>query len=53
VEVCPKHCISFSKQFNKFGYHWAVLEKDNACAGCGFCYMMCPDVCIEVYKDAL
>lgn len=51
IKFCPKQCISFSKQFNEFGYHWAILEKENDCIGCGFCFMMCPDVCIETYKD--
>jgi 2-oxoglutarate ferredoxin oxidoreductase subunit delta len=50
INACPKQCIAFSKQFNKVGYHWAVLEKEDACIGCGFCYMTCPDVCIEVYR---
>jgi 2-oxoglutarate ferredoxin oxidoreductase subunit delta len=50
MKACPKKCISFSKQFNKAGYCWAVLEKEGTCIGCGFCYMVCPDVCIEVYK---
>ena len=50
-EKCKGCSLCFSKQFNKAGYHWASLEKENACIGCGFCYMVCPDVCIEVYKD--
>jgi 2-oxoglutarate ferredoxin oxidoreductase subunit delta len=51
IEACLKQCISFSKQFNKVGYYWAVFSKENTCVGCGFCYMVCPDVCIEVHKD--
>ncbi|MDR1511468.1 MAG: ferredoxin family protein [Endomicrobium sp.] len=51
IEFCPRQCIFFSKQFNKSGYHWAVLEKENDCTGCGLCFMMCPDICIETYKN--
>jgi 2-oxoglutarate ferredoxin oxidoreductase subunit delta len=50
IKICHGKCISFSKQFNKAGYYWAVLKKEHICTGCGFCYMVCPDVCIEVYK---
>ncbi|MDR3281799.1 MAG: 4Fe-4S binding protein [Endomicrobium sp.] len=53
IEFCPKGCLSFSKHFNKSGYHWAILEKIDVCTGCGFCYIVCPDVCIEIYKDLL
>jgi len=50
INSCPKKALSFSKEFNKKGYHWAFLDKVDDCIGCGFCYQVCPDVCIEVYK---
>jgi len=51
IKACPNHCIASSKNLNKIGYHWAVMEKESDCIACGFCYMVCPDVCIEVYKS--
>ncbi|HHF08813.1 MAG TPA: tungsten formylmethanofuran dehydrogenase, partial [Kosmotoga arenicorallina] len=32
-------------------YHPATqVDKEN-CIGCGFCYMMCPDTAITVYRE--
>ncbi|MDR0485443.1 MAG: 4Fe-4S binding protein [Elusimicrobiota bacterium] len=50
INVCPKKVLSFSKGFNKAGYHPAEPEKADICISCGFCYQICPDTCIEVYK---
>ena len=42
VVNCPKKAISFSEEFNAFGYRPAVID-DAVCIGCGICYTMCPD----------
>ncbi|MDR0401470.1 MAG: 4Fe-4S binding protein [Endomicrobium sp.] len=54
IEFCPNKCISFSKRFNKLGYHWAIIKKsENNCTGCGFCFTICPDICIETYETEI
>jgi 2-oxoglutarate ferredoxin oxidoreductase subunit delta len=39
-----------SEEFNCSGYHYSVAVRGEHCTSCTFCAVMCPDVCIEVYK---
>lgn len=39
-----------SDDLNIRGVHYLVFADPEKCNGCGICAMMCPDVCIEVYK---
>jgi len=50
VVVCPKNCISISKQSNKAGYFPAETS-NSGCTGCSMCAMMCPDTAIVVFRD--
>jgi len=50
IEACPKKCLVVSDTFNKAGYRPAVFKDTGTCLSCGFCYQMCPDVAIEIYK---
>ncbi|MGA2090663.1 MAG: 4Fe-4S binding protein [Endomicrobiales bacterium] len=50
IEVCQKKCLIISETFNKAGYRPAVFQDTNGCTSCGFCYQICPDVAIEIYK---
>jgi 2-oxoglutarate ferredoxin oxidoreductase subunit delta len=43
--------IEFGNNFNNKGYHPAEAKHVDKCIGCGFCYNICPDVCITVYKE--
>ncbi len=47
---CPKNAISFTEEFNEFGYQTAVIDHD-LCIGCGICYTMCPDGVYEIIGD--
>jgi formate hydrogenlyase subunit 6/NADH:ubiquinone oxidoreductase subunit I len=38
------------KQVNKLGVNPAVYT--GGCVACGGCVLICPDVCIEMLKDA-
>jgi 2-oxoglutarate ferredoxin oxidoreductase subunit delta len=56
MEACPKEGIRISKELNIKGYHPAeFVENENdekrKCTGCTLCAVMCPEVCIEVFRD--
>lgn len=52
VDACPKKIISLaSKVLNSKGYHPAEITDQEACIACGFCAIMCPDVCIKIEKE--
>ncbi len=52
IEFCPRHVLAVSEQMNSRGLHPAVVADAARCTGCRICALMCPDVCIEVYRDA-
>jgi 2-oxoglutarate ferredoxin oxidoreductase subunit delta len=38
-------------RLNGLGYHPArLIDPAGQCTGCGLCAVICPDVCITVYK---
>jgi 2-oxoglutarate ferredoxin oxidoreductase subunit delta len=40
-------------QLNAKGYHPALfVDPDGDCTGCAVCAIICPDVCITVYREA-
>ena len=40
-------------RFNARGYRPAVLiDPDQRCTGCGLCAVVCPDVCLTVFRVA-
>jgi len=49
IGVCPKNSIKPSKNLNKKGVKSAVYTGKD-CIACMQCALICPDVCIEVYK---
>jgi 2-oxoglutarate ferredoxin oxidoreductase subunit delta len=50
VGACPREVLVMSDDFNHSGYHYSVYRNKESCTSCTFCAVMCPDVCIEVYK---
>ena len=46
IEMCPTHCLEFSKDFNYKGYHYPVLAIPEKCTGCDICGIFCPDFAI-------
>ncbi|MBU4560913.1 ferredoxin family protein [bacterium] len=50
IPVCPKNLITMSQRLNSKGYHPAEQAKEGECTACGLCYLICPDVAIEIWK---
>ncbi len=50
VQFCPKGSLKMSEDFSSRGVHYLVMTDPEGCTSCGICAIMCPDVCIEVYK---
>jgi 2-oxoglutarate ferredoxin oxidoreductase subunit delta len=50
IESCPTDVISMTDQVNGKGYHYAYMEKPEACTGCINCGLVCPDGVITVYR---
>lgn len=41
-----------TEQLNRKGYHPALLtDAEQRCTGCAICALVCPDVCITVYRE--
>jgi len=51
VHECPQDSLEMSKNINKKGYHYAVLEHDT-CTGCTNCALVCPEAIITVYRES-
>ena len=49
IDVCPNNVFSISGDFNKLGYHYAIVKNMEKCNGCKRCVIICPDVAIEIY----
>lgn len=50
IDVCRTGALSRSGRSNKKGYDYVEI-KQVVCNGCGACYIVCPDCCIEIISD--
>ena len=51
VEYCPTHHLILSDKLNKRGVNFAKVNPDCICTGCGCCFLICPESCIEISKN--
>jgi len=51
IAACSQQVLAYSGQLNHSGYNVVHMQNPEACVGCAFCAMTCPDVAIEVYKE--
>ena len=51
IFYCPVGHLSISSRLNKRGVKFAEAKGENRCMACGFCFLICPDSCIEVYES--
>lgn len=51
ADVCPKKVLIPSDELGANGF--GLIRKDNTkeCIGCGNCYRVCPDYCIEIRDE--
>jgi len=50
IHFCSKKNLVFSETANRRGFHPVRMAEDNVCTGCGECAVMCPEVCIQVFR---
>ena len=50
VEYCPRDVLIMSTEFNKKGYHYPEVVKQNECVNCSLCEMICPEFSIISYE---
>ena len=50
VEFCPRGVLKVSEETNSRGFYPVVMDDESRCTGCGGCALVCPSVCIEVYR---
>ena len=49
--ICPVDILVLAPdKINSSGYHPATVTHMEKCTGCGYCYIVCPEQAIEVYK---
>lgn len=48
ASVCPKGVLTPSSELGDKGFGIVHLDETKECIGCGACYKMCPDYCIEI-----
>ena len=50
-DICPVKILILSPTcINSSGYHPVEVTDMSKCIGCGYCYIVCPEPAIEVYK---
>lgn len=52
VAACQRNLMDISDRINSHGYHTVQITDEKECIGCANCAEMCPDVAIEVWREA-
>ncbi len=50
VNNCPSGNLRFGSEMNAKGYHPSEIVDMEECTGCAQCALVCPDMCISVYR---
>ncbi|MDD7035774.1 MAG: 4Fe-4S dicluster domain-containing protein [Firmicutes bacterium] len=48
VSVCPKGVMIPAEELGTKGFPVVKVDESKECIGCGACFKMCPDYCIEI-----
>lgn len=46
VEYCPREILALADEFNRKGYHYPYVKKEDDCVNCNLCETICPDFAI-------
>lgn len=53
-QLCVVHCpvkhLKMSEKFNRRGIPYAKEKENSKCIGCGVCFQICPETCIEIFQ---
>jgi 2-oxoglutarate ferredoxin oxidoreductase subunit delta len=50
-DICPVKILILSPdKINSSGYHPAVVTDQSKCIACGYCFKVCPEPALEVWK---
>jgi len=51
ISACQKGIIVVDENLNKRGVKPVKIKENAQCLGCTMCALVCPDCCIEIYKE--
>ena len=51
VGACPCNVLALSAAVNKKGYNFVEMANEDACTGCASCGIICPDSCLDIYRQ--
>ena len=51
VHVCPKQILRLADEVTEKGYHISTMTDIASCIACASCATMCPDACIQIWKE--
>lgn len=46
IDFCPRQVLEFSEKFNVKGYHPPEVTRQEECANCRYCEIICPEFAI-------
>ena len=49
--VCPRDVLIPSTKLGAKGFEIVQIDESKECIGCGACYKMCPDYCLEIMDE--
>lgn len=52
IELCPLRILKWSQLQNSDGYDVPFLPEPEKCTGCRVCEITCPEMAIDVIKEA-
>ncbi|MDR0784737.1 MAG: 4Fe-4S binding protein [Treponema sp.] len=53
VRACPLKILKKDVAVNSVGTYPVIASFMEKCIACGNCYVVCPDVCIAVFEEAV
>ena len=51
IHFCKNDVLCAEEEVNAHGYFSAAVKDGADCVGCTFCYLVCPDMAVEIEKE--